>query len=135
MTSTEVSTELPVFWWWEDQGRVRVIVVTSAALIMSGPLTKAQVTEMEQARRRDALGPEVFGDNPVVIPFSALKAIQYASEPHGLLFDFGTTTSQITAPANVASGIHQFLTHELCLSWTRPQAASQSDPRSALLTH
>ena len=107
----------PVFWWWEENGRSRVVLLTDAVLLLSGPLTSESVAELEEARRGGTVHEADFGVDSKQVGVDTIEHLRYLPDAHRLELDLaGGDLFAIQPPrsnAGVALGVFDTLAKRL----------------------
>lgn len=102
----------PMFWWWPEGDKSRVLMLDQFALVQSDLLNPVEVREIEQARRTGALLDVSFGTSPLVVPLEQISRIDYIPSLRRVVFALADdrTLCRIEVPdghEGVASGLFE----------------------------
>ena len=110
------TTSEPVFWWWREEEGARVVLLTDEVLLVSSPLSDAEMFALETARRHgNVLGAEL-GPEPIRVDLPDVKVLRYVPGDHRILIQNAGGTELIAPPeaqAGIAAGIFEVLRRRL----------------------
>ncbi|MGI9624501.1 MAG: hypothetical protein ACR2PK_16840, partial [Acidimicrobiales bacterium] len=118
MDPTVDPTSEPVFWWWQEESGARVVVLTDSLLVLSEPLTREGLIEVEEARQDGNVLAAEFGNRALRVPLGAVSNLRFVPDEARVLVDLddGRTTCAIEPPlesSGVAAGVFDVLSKRL----------------------